>query len=79
MGAGGGGFMLFYVPPEQREALRMRLKKLLSIPLAFSSRGSHVVVYEPEEVYDKSLIDERQAVYAQDASSAAPRRARVSA
>lgn len=70
LGAGGGGFMLFYVPPERREALRMRLKKLLCIPVAFSSRGSHVVVYEPEEVYDKSLIDERQAVYAQNASSA---------
>ena len=32
-------------------------------PFAFSSRGSHVVVYEPEEVYDKSLTDERGLVY----------------
>jgi D-glycero-alpha-D-manno-heptose-7-phosphate kinase len=79
LGAGGGGFMLFYVPPERREALRMRLKKLLCIPLAFSSRGSHVVVYEPEEVYDKSLIDERQAVYAQNVSPVALRPDRVSA
>jgi D-glycero-alpha-D-manno-heptose-7-phosphate kinase len=79
LGAGGGGFMLFYVPPERREALRMRLKKLLCIPLAFSNRGSHVVVYEPEEVYDKSLVDERQAVYSQNASSAAPQPAGVSA
>jgi len=79
LGAGGGGFMLFYVPPERREAVRIKLKKLLCIPLAFSSRGSHIVVYEPEEVYDKSLIDERQAVYAQNPSSAAPQRAGVSA
>jgi D-glycero-alpha-D-manno-heptose-7-phosphate kinase len=65
LGAGGGGFMLFYVPPERREALRMRLKKLLCVPIAFSNRGSDVVLYEPEEVYDKSLIIERSEVYAE--------------
>ena len=64
LGAGGGGFMLFYVPPERRQALRERLKKLLCIPFAFSNRGSHVVVYEPEEEYDKSLIGERDLAYA---------------
>jgi D-glycero-alpha-D-manno-heptose-7-phosphate kinase len=65
LGAGGGGFMLFYVPPERREALRIRLKKLLCVPIAFSKRGSDVVVYEPEEMYDKSLVSERSEVYAQ--------------
>ena len=65
LGAGGGGFMLFYVPPERRDALRMRLKKLLCVPIAFSNRGSDIVVYEPEEVYDKSLISERSEVYAE--------------
>jgi D-glycero-alpha-D-manno-heptose-7-phosphate kinase len=65
LGAGGGGFMLFFVPPERREALRIRLKKLLCVPFAFSNRGSHVVVYEPEELYDKSLTYERSVVYAQ--------------
>jgi D-glycero-alpha-D-manno-heptose-7-phosphate kinase len=64
LGAGGGGFMLFFVPPERRQALRERLKKLLCVPISFSSRGSYVVVYEPDEVYDKSLVNERDAVYA---------------
>jgi D-glycero-alpha-D-manno-heptose-7-phosphate kinase len=63
LGAGGGGFMLFYVPPERREALRTRLKKLLCVPFAFSTKGSHVVVYEPEESYDKSLANQRGAIY----------------
>jgi D-glycero-alpha-D-manno-heptose-7-phosphate kinase len=63
LGAGGGGFMLFYVPPERREALRTRLKKLLCVPFAFSTKGSQVVVYEPEESYDKSLANERGAIY----------------
>jgi D-glycero-alpha-D-manno-heptose-7-phosphate kinase len=65
LGAGGGGFMLFFVPPERRKELRMRLKNLLCVPFGFSNRGSHVVVYEPEEVYDKSLTTERSEVYAQ--------------
>jgi D-glycero-alpha-D-manno-heptose-7-phosphate kinase len=64
LGAGGGGFMLFFVPPERRQALRERLKKLLCVPFAFANKGSHVVVYEPEEVYDKSLASERDEVYA---------------
>ncbi len=64
LGAGGGGFMLFYVPPQRREALRQRLKKLLCVPFGFSSRGSHVVVHEPEEVYDRTTVEERCAVYA---------------
>jgi len=64
LGAGGGGFMLFFVPPERRQALRERLKKLLCIPFGFSNKGSHVVVYEPDEVYDQSLVSERNVVYA---------------
>jgi D-glycero-alpha-D-manno-heptose-7-phosphate kinase len=65
LGAGGGGFMLFFVPPERRESLRSRLKKLLCVPFRFSSAGSDVVVYEPEEQYDDTLTEERRWVYAQ--------------
>src|SRR6267378_934383 len=52
LGAGGGGFMLFFVPPERREELILRLRKLLCVPFAFSNRGSHVVVYEPEAAHE---------------------------
>jgi len=64
LGAGGGGFMLFFVPPERREALRARLKKLLCVPFSFSQKGSHVVMYEPETIYDKTLSEARTFVYA---------------
>ena len=64
LGAGGGGFMLFFVPPERRQAVRERLRKLLCIPFGFSNKGSHVVVYEPDEIYDQSLVSERNVVYA---------------
>jgi D-glycero-alpha-D-manno-heptose-7-phosphate kinase len=68
LGAGGGGFMLFFVPPEKREALRLRLKRLLCVPFKFSSKGSDVVLYEPEELYDRSLAAERSLIYGQDIS-----------
>jgi D-glycero-alpha-D-manno-heptose-7-phosphate kinase len=64
LGAGGGGFMLFYVRPEQRAALRARLRNLLCVPINFSNHGSRIVVYEPDEVYDESLAEERSLAYA---------------
>ncbi|MGB6199018.1 MAG: hypothetical protein WBF35_05660 [Candidatus Acidiferrales bacterium] len=74
LGAGGGGFMLFFVPPERREALRIRLKNLLCVPFGISNRGSHVIVCEPEQIYDKSLTTERSEVYARHSSDDAVRR-----
>lgn len=68
LGAGGGGFMLFFVPPERRQALRERLKKLLCVPISFSNRGSHILVYEPEEVYDRELALHRGEVYGPESS-----------
>ena len=69
LGAGGGGFMVFFVPPGNREALRLRLKRLLCVPFAFSKNGSQVIVYEPEGEYDEDLIRERREVYAQNKHS----------
>jgi D-glycero-alpha-D-manno-heptose-7-phosphate kinase len=66
LGAGGGGFMLFFIPPEHRRSLRIRLKKLLCVPFSFSTRGSDVIVYEPEEQYDQALAMEREFIYAQN-------------
>lgn len=63
LGAGGGGFMLFYVEPERREALRVRLKNLLCVPFSFSNRGSHVVVYEPQEQFEEALASHRDLIY----------------
>jgi D-glycero-alpha-D-manno-heptose-7-phosphate kinase len=69
LGAGGGGFMAFFVPPNRRKVLRERLKKLLCIPFAFSTKGSHIVVYEPDGRYDQSLATERSVIYGQEDES----------
>jgi D-glycero-alpha-D-manno-heptose-7-phosphate kinase len=47
LGAGGGGFMLLFVKPENQMAVRERLKKLVHVPFKFDSSGSRVVVYQP--------------------------------
>ena len=47
LGAGGGGFMLLFVRPEQRVAVRARLQPLLEVPFAFERAGSEIVFYEP--------------------------------
>jgi D-glycero-alpha-D-manno-heptose-7-phosphate kinase len=64
LGAGGGGFMLFFVSPERRAELRERLKNLLCVPFRVSRKGSHIVVHEPDEEYDRALELERSFVYA---------------
>ncbi len=47
LGAGGGGFMLFFVQPEQRDSLCERLKKLIHVPFRFEPSGSRIVLYQP--------------------------------
>ena len=73
-GAGGGGFMLFYVPRGRGDVVKARLKNLLSVPFSFSKSGSHVAVYEPEAVYDESLSSHRGEVYGAEPEQLQPSR-----
>jgi len=47
LGAGGGGFLLLFVKPEQQSAVRERLKHLVHVPIEFENSGSRVVLYQP--------------------------------
>ncbi len=49
LGAGGGGFILFFVKPEQRARVKDALKNILFVPFAFEFTGSQVVYYAPQE------------------------------
>jgi D-glycero-alpha-D-manno-heptose-7-phosphate kinase len=51
LGAGTGGFMLFFVEPELQLGVRERLNKLLYVPFEFHSLGSQIVYYATEERY----------------------------
>ncbi len=44
IGAGGGGFMLLYVPLERQDAVREALDGLIDIPVRFESSGSQVIL-----------------------------------
>lgn len=49
LGAGGGGFLVFYVQPEKQEAVREAMKDLIYIPFQFENGGTRVIYYSPEE------------------------------
>jgi D-glycero-alpha-D-manno-heptose-7-phosphate kinase len=53
-GAGGGGFLLFFVPPEKRLAVRQALAPLLEVPFAFETSGSQIIFYEPGVDYQEA-------------------------
>lgn len=48
LGAGGGGFLVFYVRPEEQVAVREAMKDLLYIPFQFETGGTQVIHYTPE-------------------------------
>jgi len=49
LGAGGGGFILFYVTPELQGAVREKLKHLLYVPFRFDYTGSQIIYYSHED------------------------------
>lgn len=48
LGAGGGGFLLLFVKPENKPSLRSALSGLLEIPFDFDNSGSQTIFYKPE-------------------------------
>lgn len=48
LGAGGGGFLLFYVQPQKQEAVKNAMKDLMYIPFRFEDGGTRVIYYSPE-------------------------------
>ena len=45
LGAGGGGFILFLVPPEKQEQIKVNLSSILHVPFKFDFSGSQIVYY----------------------------------
>lgn len=48
-GAGGGGFMLLFVPPRKQRMVRRVLKDFLYVPFRFENLGSHITLYANQE------------------------------
>ena len=50
LGAGGGGFMLFFVSPEKRKSLVNSLNDYLHVPFKFDFSGSQIIYNSPENI-----------------------------
>lgn len=48
LGAGGGGFMLFFAKPEHQAKIKAKLKKLLLVPFNFEDGGSRIIFYQED-------------------------------
>jgi len=51
LGAGGGGFILFFVEPEFQPMVKEKLKDLLHVPFKFDTLGSQIIYYAPPDNY----------------------------
>lgn len=48
LGAGGGGFLLFYVEPDKQQYVRDALADLMYVPFEFENGGTRVIHFTPE-------------------------------
>jgi D-glycero-alpha-D-manno-heptose-7-phosphate kinase len=65
-GAGGGGFLLLFVPPHRQPEVKEKLNKLLHVPFKFEFSGSQIIFFEPQEDYseqDKNRASQQIAAF----------------
>ena len=48
LGAGGGGFLVFYVQPDKQDSVKQAMSDLMYIPFEFENGGTQVIHYTPE-------------------------------
>lgn len=53
LGAGGGGFLLFYCEKEKQESLKKALDKLMIVPFNFENDGAQVLYYSPQVYFPR--------------------------
>lgn len=55
LGAGGGGFILFFAKPEDHARLKEALSDLLWVPFHFENTGSQIIFYDAQQYSQTSL------------------------
>ncbi len=56
LGAGGGGFLLFYCEKEKQETLKKAMEKLMIVPFNFENGGTQVLYYGPQSYSPRKEI-----------------------
>ncbi len=51
LGAGGGGFLLFFAQPEHHMAIKAKFSHLIHVPFEFEFSGSQIIFFDPEKDY----------------------------
>jgi D-glycero-alpha-D-manno-heptose-7-phosphate kinase len=60
LGAGSGGFIIFYVHPENRRRVREMLAGLVYVPFRFETLGSHVILYTAQDLSSLPIQEYRR-------------------
>jgi len=53
LGAGGGGFILLFVPPEKQDKVRKKFSRLIEVPFEFEFSGSQIIFFDVEEDFSR--------------------------
>lgn len=57
LGAGGGGFLLFYVEPDKRESVKKAMKDLLYVPFKFENDGTRTIYYSSGDYPQNNVLN----------------------
>jgi D-glycero-alpha-D-manno-heptose-7-phosphate kinase len=72
LGAGGGGFLLFFARPEDHARLKQELSDLLYVPFKFEPSGSNIIFYEPS-AYTRDALTRRDFYHLREQNEEAAR------
>lgn len=56
LGAGGGGFLLFYCEKEKQAALMKAMEQLMVVPFSFENEGTQILYYNPVQYSPRKEI-----------------------
>ena len=56
LGAGGGGFLLFYCEKEKQAELLKAMERLMVVPFCFENEGTHILYYNPVQYSPRKEI-----------------------
>ena len=65
LGAGGGGFILFYSRPENQSQIKQALRNLIHVPFKFDDQGCQIMLYAPKQ-YHSSTYEKLDYIHLQN-------------